>query len=317
MTEPANISIINNEGIAMKNIEVSAQKRVLAIHDISCVGRCSLTVALPIISAAGIDCGVLPTAVLSTHTGGFSEFTYRDLTDDIKPITRHWENLGLRFDGIYSGFLGSLDQIEIVAEIFDRFRHEPGRRANSPAGESSQKTLVMADPVFADNGRLYSVYTPEISSAMAKLCSHADIIVPNLTEAAFMLNEPYVGDNHSKAYIKELLVKLADLGAPKIVLTGVSLAPDKLGAAAYDSITGELIYADNERINGSFHGTGDVFSSALFSSLVLGHTLGYALEAAVNYTHRCITLTVQAGQEIRYGVCFERALGYFMELMNR
>ncbi|MEL1136668.1 pyridoxal kinase, partial [Desulfitobacterium sp. THU1] len=149
------------------------QKRVAAIHDISCVGRCSLTVALPILSAAGLDTGVLPTAVLSTHTGGFEGFTYRDLTEDIEPISKHWQSLNLKFDALYSGFLGSFEQIDLVADLFKTFREEG--------------TLVMVDPVMADNGVLYSVYSPEMAKGMAKLCSMADIMVPNLTEAAFML----------------------------------------------------------------------------------------------------------------------------------
>jgi len=155
------------------------QKRVAAIHDISCIGRCSLTVALPILCAAGIDTGVLPTAVLSTHTGGFEGFTYRDLTEDIGPITKHWQSLNLKFDALYSGFLGSFNQIDLVANLFSTI--------------GGENTLIMVDPVMADNGVFYSVYSHDMAKGMAKLCSMADIIVPNLTEAAFMLEEEYVG----------------------------------------------------------------------------------------------------------------------------
>jgi pyridoxine kinase len=155
------------------------QKRIAAIHDISCVGRCSLTVALPILSAAGIDTGILPTAVLSTHTGGFENFTYRDLTEDITPIASHWKSLDLKFDALYSGFLGSYEQIDLVSNLFELFK--------------DQDTLILVDPVMADNGEFYSVYSPEMAKGMARLCQKADIIVPNLTEAAFMLDEPYCG----------------------------------------------------------------------------------------------------------------------------
>jgi len=274
----------------------------MAIHDISCVGRCSLTVALPIISAAGFDCGVLPTAVLSTHTGGFTGFTYRDLTADIQPIAAHWESLGLRFDALYSGFLGSFEQIALVADIFDRFKTADG--------------LVLVDPVMADNGQLYPVYSPEMAKGMAGLCSHADIIVPNLTEAAFLLDEPYVGDEYDRAYVEGLLKCLAGLGAGRIVLTGVSFEPGMLGAACYDAVDGHIGYFALERIDGYFHGTGDVFGSALLSGLLSGQDLSGALETAVRYTHRCITLTYEAGLERRYGVCFEKAIPYLIELLK-
>jgi pyridoxine kinase len=280
---------------------MSIQKRVMAIHDISCVGRCSLTVALPIISAAGFDCGVLPTAVLSTHTGGFENFTYRDLTEDIKPIAAHWKSLGLRFDALYSGFLGSFEQIVLVADIFDNFKAEGG--------------FVLVDPVMADNGKLYPIFSPEMAKGMASLCAHADIIVPNLTEAAFLLDEPYVGEKHDRPDVEGLLKRLTTLGAKRVVLTGVSFEPGMLGAASFDSSTGEIGYFDLKHIDGYFHGTGDVFGSSLLAALLLGHPLSKAIEIAVKYTHRCIVLTVEAKQEIRYGVCFEKAIPYFIEIL--
>ena len=278
------------------------QKRVAAIHDISCVGRCSLTVALPILSAAGFDTGVLPTAVLSTHTGGFEGFTYRDLTEDIEPIAKHWQSLDLKFDALYSGFLGSFAQIDLVADLFKTFRGE--------------ETLVMVDPVMADNGVLYSVYSPEMAKGMAKLCSMADIIVPNLTEAAFMLEEDYVGDNYSQDYVEKILRKLSDMGAKKVVLTGISFDPAKLGAACYDRETDQVSYAFNERVDGYFHGTGDVFGSTLLSGLLNNFSLAEATQIAVDYTLKCIQLTVAGNQERRYGVCFERALPYLIQKLG-
>ncbi|MBR3477470.1 MAG: bifunctional hydroxymethylpyrimidine kinase/phosphomethylpyrimidine kinase, partial [Candidatus Methanomethylophilaceae archaeon] len=153
------------------------QKRILAVHDISCVGKCSLTVALPIISAAGVECAVLPTAVLSTHTGGFTGFTFRDLTGDIKPIGAHWSSLGIRFDAIYTGFLGSFEQIELVKELID--------------GMSGQDVKVYVDPVMADKGKMYSVFGPDFPAGMRSLCEKADLIMPNMTELAFMLGFEY------------------------------------------------------------------------------------------------------------------------------
>lgn len=150
------------------------QKRVLAIHDVSCVGKCSLTVALPIISATGVECSALPTAVLSTHTGGFTGYTYRDLTVDIMPIMNHWKSLNVRFDGIYTGFLGSFEQIDLVSDIFDQL---------------GEHALICVDPVMADNGQLYKVFPPTFPAGMRKLCAKADVILPNITEATLLLGE--------------------------------------------------------------------------------------------------------------------------------
>ncbi|MCL2416116.1 MAG: pyridoxamine kinase [Defluviitaleaceae bacterium] len=271
------------------------QKRVCAIHDISCVGRCSLTVALPIISAAGFDTSVLPTAVLSTHTGGFTNFTYRDLTEDINPISDHWQTLGIKFDAMYSGFLGSFEQIDLVAELFDKFKEKDGG-------------LVLVDPVMADEGKLYSIYSPEMAKGMAGLCSKADIIVPNITEACFMVDEEYKAGSYDEEYIYNLLKKLSELGPKQVVLTGVWFEPSKLGAATYDATTDSVHYALGNRIEGYFHGTGDVFGSALLSGLLNGFALNDAAQIAVDYVADCIKKTVEANQERRYGVCFEKAL---------
>ncbi len=277
------------------------QKRALAIHDISCVGRCSLTVALPIISAAGVDCGVLPTSILSTHTGGFQGFTFRDLTEDIVPIAEHWKTLDLKFDALYSGFLGSFEQIDLVAKLFEDFK--------------TPDNIILVDPVMADNGVLYSIYSPEMAKGMAKLCAKADIIVPNLTEAAFVLDEPYKGESLTREEVEALLAKLSALGPKKVVLTGISFNEGRLGAACWDD--GKMHYCDCERVEGYFHGTGDVFGSALLGGLLNGMTLEEATRLAVNYTHKCITLTVEAEQEKRYGVCFERALPYYLKELGK
>ncbi|SHJ05976.1 pyridoxamine kinase [Desulfosporosinus lacus] len=281
---------------------MNKQKRVAAIHDISCVGRCSLTVALPILSAAGFDTSVLPTAILSTHTGGFEGFTYRDLTEDIKPISDHWQSLNLHFDALYSGFLGSFEQIDLVADLFDTFR--------------SNDTLVMVDPVMADNGVLYSIYSPEMARGMTKLCAKADIIVPNLTEAAFLLDEDYIGENYSQEYIETTLKKLSSLGSKMVVLSGVTFEKDKLGAAAFNSETGKISYSFNDKIDGYFHGTGDVFGSALLSALLNNFPLEEATQIAVDYTHMCISLTQKAELEKRYGVCFEKAIPYLIKKLG-
>lgn len=281
---------------------IERQKRVAAIHDISCVGRCSLTVALPIISAAGFDTSVLPTAVLSTHTGGFENFTYRDLTEDILPISDHWQSLNLEFDAIYSGFLGSYEQIDLVATLFDTFR--------------SKKTLIIVDPVMADNGELYSVYSKEMAKGMARLCAKADIIVPNLTEAAFLLDEPYVGEDYDQNYVENLLIKLSQLGSKKVVVTGISFDETKLGAATYDSETNRFDYAFNDRVSDFFHGTGDIFGSTLLAGLLSDFDLKESTQIAVDYTRECILKTVELNQEKRFGVCFERAIPFLIKRLG-
>ena len=278
------------------------QKRIAAIHDISGVGRCSLTVALPILSAAGFDCGVLPTAVLSTHTGGFTGFTYRDLTDDIAPIAAHWQSLDLKFDALYSGFLGSVGQIALLADLFKTFK--------------TDDNLVLVDPVMADNGELYAIYTPDMAQGMARLCAQADAVVPNITEASLILGEKYVEGPYDKPFIEGMLRRLAALGPKKVVLTGVALDDATLGAAAFDSATGDISYAFTPRIDGYFHGTGDVFGSVLLSGMLHELSLADAAKLAVETTYDCIVKTVEAKQELRYGVCFERALPGMMKRLG-
>ena len=273
------------------------QKRALAIHDISCIGRCSLTVCLPILSAVGIETVVLPTAVLSTQTGGMTGFTFHDLTSEMTPITDHWKALGQTFDVIYSGYLGSLAQAQLVEDIICDFKRE--------------RSLVVVDPVMADNGEYYSLMTPEFTDEMRSLCKNADIITPNLTEAAFLLDRPYY-PHPSEKEVEELLRGLAALGAKKVVITGVSFEGNSLGAAAYDSETGEISYAFTDRVNAIFHGTGDVFGSSLVASVMLGKKLSEAIRIAMDFTFRAIKRTLAAGTDLRFGVQFELELPYLM-----
>ncbi|MDD2269941.1 MAG: pyridoxamine kinase, partial [Eubacteriales bacterium] len=205
---------------------MSAQKRIAAIHDISCFGRCSLTVALPIISAAGIETSAIPTAVLSTHTGGFSGYTFRDLTDDIMPIVKHWKKVGIDFDAIYTGYLGSFEQIDIISDIFDIYK--------------KRGTFIAVDPVMGDHGKLYSLFPDNFPDGMKKLCAKADLIVPNMTEALLLLGESYKEGPYSKDYIISLLKRLSEIGAKQVVLTGVYLEDGKLGAASYDKGTDKV-----------------------------------------------------------------------------
>ena len=273
-------------------------KRVAAIHDISGFGKCSLTVALPIISAAGIEVSVLPTAVLSTHTGGFTGFTYRDLTEDMLPITEHWKSLNIRFDAIYTGFLGSFEQLDLVTKFFEAFK--------------TKDNLIMVDPVMADNGTLYGIFSPEFPLGMRKLCEKADIIVPNLTEAALLTGEPYHQGPYSQSYIEDMMKKLSAMGPRKIVLTGVYFNDEELGAATYDAEKEEITYYFEKRIPGYYHGTGDVFGSALLAALLNDFPLNESAAIAVRFTASAIRKTAQAGTDVRFGVNFEQTIPEFL-----
>ncbi len=272
-------------------------KRIVSIQDISAVGKCSLTVALPIISAMGIECAVLPTAVLSTHTQ-FSGFTFHDLTDEIAPVSAHWKAQGIDFDAVYTGYLGSFRQIELVNSFFDDF--------------GGGKIIV--DPAMADNGRLYTGFTPDFALKMGELCARADLILPNLTEACFVLGKEYRED-YDRAYITDILRGLTDMGAKTAVLTGVSFEPGRLGAMALDGGSGEFFEYYNEHLPVNFHGTGDIFSSAVVGAVMNGLSVNEALKLAVDYTVECIRLTLQEEDHSWYGVNFEQATPYLLKLL--
>ena len=279
------------------------QKRVLAVHDISGVGRCSLTVALPIISAAGVECSVLPTAVLSTHTGGFTGYTCRDLTDDLLPMARHWESLGEQFDAIYMGYLASFAQMDMMREIFSLL--------------ADKDTLIAVDPVMGDNGKLYAAFDMTFPPAMLELCTYADLIKPNMTEAALLLGEEYQPGPYTKEYVEGLLLRLVQkTEARQIVLTGVYFDEERLGAATFDGTTQEIAYIFGENVPGLYHGTGDVFGSALVGALVRGMPLSEAVRAAVDFTVAAIQTTAKAGTDIRYGVNFEKNLPVYMRALG-
>ena len=273
-------------------------KRVLTIQDISCVGKCSLTVALPIISAFGVETAVLPTAVLSTHTA-FKGFTFRDLTGDLTDIAKHWKDQDIGFDAMYTGYLGSFEQLSIVEKIFNDFK--------------TKDNLILIDPVMADNGKLYPGFDQKFADAMAKLCKNADIIVPNLTEASFMLHTPYVESGYTEDYIKDLLKKLTDLGAKKALLTGVSFSDDKLGVYGYDKETGEYFTYFREHLPYKFHGTGDIFASTLCGALSINKSFDEAMKIAVDYTVQTIIETAKNPDHNWYGVEFEKAFPYLIE----
>ena len=279
------------------------KNRVIAVHDISCVGRCSLTVALPILSAAGLETSVIPTAVLSTHTGEFSGYTFRDLTDDIEPICEHWRSLGIGARSIYTGYLGSYRQLEIVEKLIADFKESD--------------TFVLVDPVMGDAGKLYSLIDEKFVGGMKKLCSMADMIVPNITEAAMLTDSEYIGHGYSKDYIKELLKKLSRLGPRYSVLSGVSFEKGKNGSAAYDRETGEFSFFFSAHVDGFYYGTGDVFASALLGAILNEKSVSDSIKIAVDFTIGAIRRTYAAGTDKRYGVHFESELPSYIRALGK
>ena len=276
-------------------------KRVLSIQDISCLGRCSQTVALPVISAMGTECVILPTAVLSTHTM-FQGFTVKDLSDQIRPVADHWEKEQIHFDAVYTGYLASAKQIEDVCDVFRRFRDED--------------TLIFVDPAMADHGKLYPAFGPEFPAEMAKVCAMADIVIPNLTEACLLTETPYQ-EKYDEAFIKTLLQKLCAMGAKKAVLTGVGFQPGELGVMTYDPETEEYFTYFSRHLPTSYHGTGDLFSATCIGAMMDGSSLEEALKIAVDYTVECIRITAEGGHEKYYGVEFEQAIPYLLRRMGK
>ena len=271
-------------------------KRIVTIQDISCVGKCSLTVALPIISAAGVETAVIPTAVLSTHTA-FPKFTFHDLTDEITPISNTVKELNIDFDAIYTGYLGSYRQLELVDKFFSDFKRDG--------------TVILIDPVMADNGVLYKGFTLEFAASMAKLCAKADIIIPNLTEASFMLGIEYNPD-YDEAYIRDVLKRLTTLGCKKAALSGISFEEDKIGVYYYDSENDSYYSYFNEKLPVSYHGTGDIFASATLGAIMRGMSCEDALTLAVDYTLESMKCTARDENRRFYGVNFEEALPFYI-----
>lgn len=273
-------------------------KRVLTIQDISCVGQCSLTVALPVLSACGIETAILPSAVLSTHTSGFTGYTFRDLTEDMPGIKAHWAKEGIKFEAIYTGYLGSEEQIDYITEIFDETLTDTG--------------IKIVDPAMADNGNLYPGFDADFVKAMAKLCGKSDYILPNITEACFLTGVEYKTE-YDREYIDLLISKLIDIGCKNVVLTGVSYKNGRTGVVVFEN--GEYAYYEHDCLPRNCHGTGDVYASAFVGATIRGKSAYEAAKIAADYTVECIKETVD-DKDHWYGVKFEPVLKKLIEAVN-
>lgn len=270
-------------------------KRLLTIQDISCVGQCSLTVALPVISACGIETAILPSSVLSNHTAGYSGWTFHDLTDDMPKILERWLAEKVSFDAFYTGYV-SKAQIPYILEIMEK--------------TARKGALRIVDPVMADNGKLYTGFDEDFPQEMKKLINGADVIMPNLTEAAFLLGQPYVAEGYDKDFIEKMARDLAALGAKNVIVTGVSFEKDKLGIAVYDGK--KVDYYFNEKQAVSSHGTGDLYASVVAGALLRGKSLLEAASLAADVVVEAIKLTA-GDKDHWYGVKFEKALPYLIK----
>ena len=282
--------------VKLQNYNHMTDKRLLTIQDISCVGQCSLTVALPIISACGVECAILPSSVLSNHTAGFSGWTFRDLTDEMPNILAQWKKEKVDFDAFYTGYV-SKTQIPHILDIMQETAR-PG-------------ALRIVDPVMGDGGKLYPGFDDDFPQEMCRLCKGADVIMPNLTEAALLLGEEYRTE-YDQAYIEQTVKRLHALGAKNVVLTGVSLEPNKLGVACYDG--NEIRYYFTDRLDVSMHGTGDCYASSFAGALMRGHSILESASIAADFVVETIRQSM-GDPSHWYGVKFEKALPYLISRM--
>ena len=275
-------------------------KRIATIQDISCIGKCSLTVALPVLSAMGVETAIIPTAVLSAHTA-FKQFTFFDLTDEIQKISDHWKKEDITLDAIYTGYLGSFRQIALMKHLFSEY----------------PKALVFVDPAMGDNGKLYTGFDRAFAHEMASLCAMADVITPNLTEAAFMLDRPYYESGYSQAYIQKLLEDLCRLGAKQAIITGLSFEKGKIGIMAMEASSGKFYSYFQDKCEAMYHGTGDIFASTVLGAVMNGKSLSEAAAIAVDFVGESIRLTIEDKNGRWYGVNFEEAIPFLLARMGK
>ena len=266
-------------------------KQIVTMQDLSCLGKCSLTVIHPVVSAMGVGCAVLPTALLSTHTA-FPGPAVRDLSDFTRPILDHWQTIGAKFDGILTGYLANEAQADLALELMDRF---------------GEKAVIVQDPAMADHGRLYSGISPAMVDAHRRICARADLVLPNLTEGCMLAGTPYE-DRSDLDFCREIAAELLKIGPKAVLLTGYSPEPGSVGFYCSDGVT-EFFHA-GPRHRRSCHGTGDLFAAVIMAGLMEGMTVPQAGVLAAEFIHRALAKT---GENSRFGVAFEGELGWLAE----
>ena len=270
-------------------------KKVLTMQDISCYGQCSITVALPIISAWGYETAILPSAILSTHTSGFKNFTVHDLSNEIPKIINHWKNEGIKYDAFYVGYLGEVGHVDLVIQIKNELLNKNG--------------FFVLDPVMGDNGKLYPAFNNDYVKAIRRLIKEANIILPNLTEACFLTDTEYK-EEYDEAYIKDIVNKLIDLGAKKIVLTGIAYEKGATGVFVYDG--NDYHHFVHPKINKSYHGTGDVYASTFLGAYLGNNDLMKSAITAADFVVEAIKNTLDDPSH-NYSVKFEPLLIDFIK----
>ena len=283
--------------VAQNNM-MNKEKKVLTIQDISCFGQCSLTVALPIISACGVETAIIPSAVLSTHTGGFTGYTFRDLTDDIPKIYEHWQKEHIYFDAIYSGYLGSNEQIDYVLNIINGLMNPGG--------------IAIIDPAMADHGKLYKGFDTDFVSSMRKLCTRADFMLPNLTEACFLSDIEYIDGIVDEDYVKNILSSLANICTGTIILKGIRFDEKNLTNIIYDTKSKKSDRYDTSFINYMSHGTGDIFASVFTGAMMRDKSIIQSVQIASDTVSDAINATI-GDDKHRYGVKFEKIINRLVD----
>ncbi len=279
-----------------------AQKKILVIQDMSCTGRCSITVALPLLSACGFETAVVPTSVLSTHTGGFVDYYHIDLTDDMDGILEHWKKLNMHFDGIYVGFLASKSQVDNTIRFIEQVKDEA--------------TIIFVDPAMADEGELYSLLPEGFPKEMKRLCAMSNVMVPNMSEAFMLLDMEYEEGPYEERKIEEMLKKLAKINETQVILTGVSFEDNRIGAASYHTC-GDFHFYACRYVDGMFYGAGDVFMSVLVGAIMNDLTIPRSIDISCEFVLDCIERTVMEAEDYRYGLNFEQGIPFLLRLLNK
>lgn len=269
--------------------------RAAAIHDLSGYGRSSLTIVIPVLASMGVNVSPLPTAILSSQTDGFDDYSFLDLTDNLSAMIKHWKSLKINFDLIYSGFLGSPEQTDLVGDFIDSFR--------------KKKQIVLVDPVLGDNGELYGPFNQKMTAAMKELTQYADLITPNLTEAFLLLGKPYK-KTLTRSEARDLLLELCETGPGTIVITGVQFEKEvsSMAVLAYNDTDGRFWKVNSERLQGSYPGTGDLFASLLAGFLLSGDSLAISVDKAVSFISQTLKISFSYRTPTREGILLEKCL---------